>query len=100
MQTLIWTDHAIQRVAERIGFSPNIPIPIDSLLKTGSIIPNGYKFRQRIGPVIYVCKRDGDKVIILTVVSPGMENRHENHYSRKSKRIYARNRRYCDEASD
>lgn len=66
---LIWTEHAIERVAERIGFSADIAIPKDKLTKTASMMRNGVSFRQRIGPVVYICKRDGNAAIVVSVVS-------------------------------
>lgn len=105
MPKLIWTDHAIDRVAERIGFRPDIEIPERQLLETGALVEVGTIFRQRIGPVIYICKRDSPgRVLIITVISSDVEhnryNQNENNHSRKPKRIYAGRREFRYEECD
>ncbi len=104
MPSLIWTDHAIDRVAERIGFRSDLEIPERQLLRSGMSVKNGTTFRQRIGPVIYIYQRDGNVVVVITVVRADQEynryNQNESNRSRKSKRVCPGGRGYRYEDSD
>ena len=69
LPTVVFTDHAIERVGERFGFTDEIKIPTGILQVLGSSAAQGKKFRFRHGRVIYICQRQKDKVVVLTVMS-------------------------------
>lgn len=62
-----WTGHAIQRAGERFGYDKRIIIPNRIIRKAALEVEEGTEYRVRRGKVTYVCKREANGVVIITV---------------------------------
>ena len=65
--TIRWTEHVITRVGQRFGFDDTV-IPNRTIQKVGSQTEIGKKFRIRRADVEYVCQRQENGIVIITVL--------------------------------
>lgn len=90
-----WTKHAVSRVAERFGFRSDIFIPNKAILRMAGQVEDGSEFRLKHGSVVYVCRRTGSHVTIITVMYAKKE-KHSKFESKMLKRLRAANDRLCE----
>lgn len=84
---VIWSDHAIQRVEERFGFSNKIRIPNKKIGLKGLECKLEEEFEVHSGLVIYGCIRVDNGVLIRTVFRCG-----KKHMPSEAERDTRRNR--------
>lgn len=65
---IVWTHHAIQRVAERFGFHADIEIPNNRIRNACKSVTVGDEFRIKTTAVTYVCKRDSERLVAIVTV--------------------------------
>ena len=64
---IIWTDHALERAADRFGSEGWRTVPVGKIQKAAVRREVGETFYVRKGRVVYICARDCNGVVILTV---------------------------------
>lgn len=62
---ITWTDHALQRAAERLD--PTRPVATPELSRVGAGMGCGQTRAISIAGVVYVCRRRWDSITVLTV---------------------------------
>lgn len=67
MLEVVFSDHALMRVARRFSNEGWRKIPYERIQSVASRNPPAGKFKVRVGGVTYVCIRTGDKILVLTV---------------------------------
>ncbi len=70
---LIWTKHAMARVSERFPTEAVRP-PTGLIQLIAMHKPDGESFRVRHGDVVFVCQREGDAIIMLTIIRRDRES--------------------------
>jgi hypothetical protein len=63
---ILWSDHAIQRVAERFGFTDR-EIPNEKINEKANPLQNRMAFKVRDGGVVYVCVKFRKYIMVKTV---------------------------------
>lgn len=63
---ILWSEHAIERVAERFGFTDR-EIPNDKINEKADSLQNCTTFNVREGGVVYVCIKFKKYILVKTV---------------------------------
>lgn len=64
---VIWSPHALERAAERVGFDPDIPIPVRKIQMSGSRRRNRQRFRVQTMHATFICERRTNRIVVVTV---------------------------------
>lgn len=62
---ITWTEHALDRAFERL--SPERRVAVEEIRRAGAAYRVGESFRLSVDGVVYVCRRQGKGVTVLTV---------------------------------
>jgi hypothetical protein len=80
MLPILWSDHAIERVAERFGFTDK-EIPNDKINEKADGLQNRTIFKVRNNGVVYVCEKFRKYIMVKTVYPKDPKDK--TAYSRK-----------------
>lgn len=64
---IVWTVHALDRAMERIGPDESICIPYESMRLISKTVELERRFRLWSQGVVYVLKRSGESLFVITV---------------------------------
>ena len=64
---IVWTNHAVLRAMRRFRHDPPREIPVRAISDEGRRKRAGDEWKVRDRGVVYVCVREGDSIVIVTV---------------------------------
>lgn len=72
---IVWSPHAVQRMAERFGCRKDMTIPNEKIAQRAQCVDVGGRFKVRDSGAIYVCERRRASIVIVTVVQKRKRHR-------------------------
>ena len=72
-----WSDHAVARFHERFGDGLDVKFPDGMLQYLGMRKETGEQFRFKQGEIVFVCRRNFDSVVVVTVFKEKQNGVHE-----------------------